>query len=226
MRETYDWGGNWLFSDRWGSSQSIIQFSVFGRGCIPFCYLTWGQTIVEVMMIIATSFKRFHACIAVLSVPTPQQATFDPCLCQRLLNTHGHVWVNLLWGHGSFLLGSTLHKVLFVPSTSLFPQSCVSPGGCVVRLIATSSKRTLCHTKAPAPAAVYCWLTSAGDTQTRFCLSLGGISGSWCAQDLFELSEHLWWYEVWFHVILPLLLSCWSFALWHGVSPQSLSSAA
>ena len=141
MRET-DWGGNWLFSDGWGSSQSIIQFSVLGRAAFPSCYLTWGQIIVEVMMKIAISFKRFHACIAVLSALNPQQATFDTCLCRRLLNTHGQVWVNLLWGRGSFLLGSALHKVLFVPSVSLFPQSCVSPGGCMVWLIATSSKRT------------------------------------------------------------------------------------
>ena len=35
--------------------------------------------------------------------------------------------------------------------------------------------------------------TSTGDTQTQFCLSLCGVSGSWCAQGLFEPSEHLWW---------------------------------
>ena len=92
-------------------------------------------------MIIASSFKRFHACIAVLSAPNPQQATFDPCLCWRLLDPHGQIWVNLLWGHCSFLLGSAVHKVLFVLSMSPFPQSCVSPGGCMVRLIVTSSKR-------------------------------------------------------------------------------------
>ena len=34
--------------------------------------------------------------------------------------------VSLLWGHCSFLVGPRVHKVLFVPSKSLFPQSCVS----------------------------------------------------------------------------------------------------
>ena len=34
--------------------------------------------------------------------------------------------------------------------------------------------------------------TSTGDTQTQFCLSFCGVSGSWCAQGLFEPSEHLW----------------------------------
>ena len=33
---------------------------------------------------------------------------------------------------------------------------------------------------------------SSGDTQKQFCLSLCGVSGSWCAQGLFEPSEHLW----------------------------------
>ena len=32
--------------------------------------------------------------------------------------------------------------------------------------------------------------TSTGDTQMQFCLSLCGVSGSWCTQGLFEPSEH------------------------------------
>ena len=68
--------------------------------------------------------------------------------------------------------------------------------------------------------------SSSGDTQTQVCLSLCGISGSWCTQSMFEPSEHLW--RVWgsiLNVILPLQPSCWGFsALGHGVSPQSCSS--
>ena len=64
--------------------------------------------------------------------PTLQQATSNPRLHQRLLNTHGQVWVNLLWGHCSFLLGPSADKALFVPSKSLFPQTCVSSGGSMV----------------------------------------------------------------------------------------------
>ena len=56
----------------------------------------------------------------------PWQVSVDPCLCPRLLDTHRQVWLSLLWGHCSFLLGPGAHKVLFVPSKSLFPQSCVS----------------------------------------------------------------------------------------------------
>ena len=51
--------------------------------------------------------------------PTLQQATTDPHLRWRFLDTRGHVWVSFLWGHCSFLLGPGAHKVLFVPSKSL-----------------------------------------------------------------------------------------------------------
>ena len=80
----------------------------------------------------------------------------------------------------------------------------------------------LCHTQ------VYCIQSpcshsspvlthiSSGDTQTQFCLSLCVVSGSWCAQDMFEPSECLWW--VWGliqNVISPLQPSYlgFSFAL-------------
>ena len=59
--------------------------------------------------------------------PTLQQATTDPRLCWRLLDTHRQVWVSFLWGHCSFLLGPGARKVLSVSSKSLFLQSCVSP---------------------------------------------------------------------------------------------------
>ena len=51
--------------------------------------------------------------------PTLQQATTNPRLCWRLLDTHRKVWVSLFWGHCSFLLGPGAHKVLFEPSKHL-----------------------------------------------------------------------------------------------------------
>ena len=117
--------------------------------------------MVEVVRIMVTSFKRSHGAL-LHSVPlTLQQATTDPCLHQRLLDTHRQVWVSLLWEHCSFLLGLGAHKVFFVPSKSLFPQSCVSSGGSMVGLIATSLKRAYAIPKyalprAPAPAAGHC----------------------------------------------------------------------
>ena len=35
----------------------------------------------------------------------PWQATVNPRLCRRLLDPHRQVWLSLLWGHCSFLLG-------------------------------------------------------------------------------------------------------------------------
>ena len=39
------------------------------------------------------------------------------------------------------LLDPGVHKILFVPSKSLFPQACVNCGGSIVGLMVTSSKR-------------------------------------------------------------------------------------
>ena len=105
-------------------SRSLIQFSVEGRGCVPSLYLTCSQTMVEAM---GTSFQRSHDALLHSVPPTAQQATTDPRLHQRLLDTHGQVWVSLLWGC-SFLLGPGAHKFLFVPSQSRFPQSRGSSG--------------------------------------------------------------------------------------------------
>ena len=139
------------------------------------------------------------------SVPlTLQQATANPCLCWRHIVTHGHVWVNFLWGCCSFLLGPGAHKVLFVLSKSLFPQSCVTSGGSVVGLMATSSKMAYAITRstasrAPDPVTVHCWPVplqetleysstsvsegSLGPSAHKICLSPPNISGG---------------YEVWF----------------------------
>ena len=67
--------------------------------------------MVEVMKIMVTFSKGpMHALLH--SVPqTLQQATANPGLCQRLLDTHGQVWVSLFCGHCSFLLGPGAHKV-------------------------------------------------------------------------------------------------------------------
>ena len=128
----------------------------------PPCYLTWGQTMVEVMKITVTSFKRSHAHTAALSAPSPAAGHRQPTPPLRLLDTHGQVWVSLLWGHCSFLLGPSVHKVLFVPSKSLFPQSCESSGCSMVGLMATSSKRAYATPRSAAPrahatATVHCW---------------------------------------------------------------------
>ena len=110
--------------------------------------------MAELMKIMATSFKRSHAHSATLSAPNPAAGRPTPPP-----ETPGKVWVSLLWGHCSFLLCPGAHKVLFVPSKSLFPPSCVNSG--MVGLMVTSSKRAYAIPRSdaprtPAPAAVHC----------------------------------------------------------------------
>ena len=63
--------------------------------------------------------------------------------------------------------------------------------------------------------------TSRGDTQTQFWLSLCGVSGSWCAQGLFEPSEHLCRVRsLILNAILPLLPSFWDFSFALGQIAQ------
>ena len=52
----------------------------------------------------------------------PAAVTTDPYLHWRFLDTFGQVWVSLLWGHCSSLLGPGEHKVLFVPTKRLVPS--------------------------------------------------------------------------------------------------------
>ena len=156
---------------------------------------------------------------------------------------------SVLWGHCSFLLGPGAHKVLSVPSKSLFPVLCKFwqlYGGVNGDLL----QEGICHTQGcctQSPCHSLLLTGTSTDAQTRFCLSLCGFPGFWCAQGLFEPSEHLWWewglilYFIPLTILLGLLLcpwtygifsqplqhltSCWGFSdLGHGLSPHSHSS--
>ena len=79
--------------------------------------------MVRVMAVMMTSFKRAYARTVVFSAPYP---TTGYCRPTPPLETPGHSQASLAQsfvGHCSFLLGPSVHKVLFVPSKSLFPQS-------------------------------------------------------------------------------------------------------
>ena len=109
--------------------------------------------MVEVMKIMATSFKRSHAHTAALSAPNPEAGHHQP---MPLMETPGHSWASL----GQHLVGSLLflgpgaHKVLFLPSKSLFSPSCASSGSSLVGLMATSSKRAYAIPKSAAPSDI------------------------------------------------------------------------
>ena len=166
--------------------------------------------------------------------PTLQQATANPHLHWRLLDTHGQVWASLLCGHCSSLLGLVHTRLCLCPRSVCFPNpvwvlaalwwvngDLFQEGLCHTQVCCTQS---LCPHSSPLLAR-----TSSGDTQTQFCLSLCGVSGSWCTQGLSQPSEHLW--RVWgliLNAISPLLQSCWGLLcpwMW-GISSQPLQHHA
>ena len=95
-----------------------------GGALFPPCHLTWGQTVVEVMEKMGTSFRRSHARTAALCAPDPAAGHCQPTPWLKTPDTHGQVWVSLFWGHFSFLMDPDAHNVLFVLSKSLFLVLC------------------------------------------------------------------------------------------------------
>ena len=111
-------------------SKSLIQFSIEGWGSIP-----------SLLFDLRPNYGGGNEDNGNLPVPpTLQQATAHPCFCWRLLDTHRHVWVSLLWGHCSFLLGLGGQHSVCAHHES-FSQSCVSSGSSLIELLVTSSKR-------------------------------------------------------------------------------------
>ena len=103
-------------------SKSLIQFSVDGWGCVPSLFFDLrpnhgGNN--EDNGNLLQKYWCMHCCV---QCPRPCSRH-----CGRLLDTQRQVWLSLLWGHCSFLLAPSVHKVLFVPSNSpQFPLSCGS----------------------------------------------------------------------------------------------------
>ena len=186
--------------------------------------------MVEVMKIMATSFKRPHTGTATLSAPT----------CSRPPPTHASArdsWP-LTGKSGSVSCGVTAPFSWVLVHT----RFCLCPlrvcflvlwkfWQLYIEVNGDLLQEGLCHTQVcwprdRTPAAGHCSPILPQETQSW--LSLCGVSGSWCAQGMLEPSECLW--RVWcliLNSILPLLPSCLGFsALGLGVSPQSRSSAA
>ena len=146
----------------------------------------------------ATSFKRSHAHTAILSAPNPAAGHRRP---KPPPETPGHSRARL----GQSLMGSLL----------LSPQSwCTQGSVCALQesvspvlgkfwqlcggISGDFLQEGLCHTQGyctqslcPCSSQLLTH-TSSGDTQTQFFLSLHGVSGSRCAQGMFEPSERLW----------------------------------
>ena len=120
-----------------------------GRAVYPHCCLTWNQTMVEVMNLMA----------ATLSAPNPAAGHLWPIPPPE---TPGYSQASL----GPSLVGVTapfswvlVHtRFCFCPPRVCFPSSVCS----VVGLMVTTSKRVYASPRsaapgAPAPAAGHCW---------------------------------------------------------------------
>ena len=170
-------------------SQTLIQFSVDGWSCVPCLLFAWGQTMVEVMEITVTSFKRSHACTATLSAPNHVGGHRRPTLP---LENPGHWQASPCQSLvGSLLLspGFWCTRFCLCPPRIYFP-TCISSDSSMVGLMATSSKRAAipksASPRAPASAADHCW-SNHHRRRSQFCLSLCGVPGSWCTRFVWAL---------------------------------------
>ena len=125
--------------------------------------------MVEVMKIMATSFKRSHVCTATLTAPNTVVGHHQPT---PPLETPGHLRTSLgqslvrslLLSPGSWCAQGSV--CVFQESIS---QSCVSSGHSVVGLMAISSKRAYAIPKSAAPRAPASWQSIADPFLHRRC---------------------------------------------------------
>ena len=118
--------------------------------------------MVEILKIMATSFKRSHACTAAHSAPNLAAGHHPPT---PLLETPGHSRASLCQSLvGSLLLspGSWCAQGFVCALQESVSQSFVSSGGSMVGLMTTSSKRAYAiprypALRAPAATAVHWW---------------------------------------------------------------------
>ena len=123
--------------------------------------LSSTETMVEVMKIMMTSFKRPNACPGTLTVPNPAAG---PHPSMPPLKTPGLSQASLVQSLvGSLLLspGSWCTQGSVCVLAESFSQSCVRSGSSIVGLMETSSKSAYALPKwaaprAPVPVAVHC----------------------------------------------------------------------
>ena len=117
--------------------------------------------MIGVMRVMGTSFKRAYASTVAFSAPNPEAGHHQPV---PLPETPGHSWASLGQSLVGLLLlssGSWCTQGSVCALQGLFSQSCVSSGGFMVGLMATSSKRAYsiprsAGPRAPVLLAVYC----------------------------------------------------------------------
>ena len=149
-----------------------------------------------------TSLKISHVCTATLRAPSPAAGHHRPT---PLLETPGHSQASL----GQTLVGSLLlSSESWCTSFCLHPPRVCFPVLCKFWQLYSGVNGDLLQGLMPYPSLLHpephpgsrplLTPTSTRDAETQFCLCLRDVPGSWCAQSLFEPSECLWWYGVWF----------------------------
>ena len=135
--------------------------TMLGKSLIQFSFDGWGS--VPSLFDLRPNYGGYNEDKGELLQKIPHQHCYaqHPHPSSRLPLTHaftgdswtlnGQVWVSLLWGHCSFLLGPGAHKFLFVPCP-------VSPVLCKFwwlysGLMATSSKTVYTISRSTAPRA-------------------------------------------------------------------------
>ena len=150
-------------------------------------FFIWGQTTVEVMKIMVTSFKRSHAYTATLTSSNSAAGHHQP---MPPLETPGHSRASLDQSRGvsapfSWFLVHTRFSLcpprIYFPVLCKFWQLC---GGVNGNLLQEGLCHTqVCCTQSPCPCGsplLAC--ISTRDAHTQFCLSLCGVPGSQCTQ--------------------------------------------
>ena len=167
MGET-DWGVNWVFY-WWAGLYSLSlesNFLLMGGAVFPPSYLTWGQTMVEIMKIMGPPSEGpiMHCC------------TQCPQPCSRPPPTHASTrdsWT-LMGKSGSVSYGVTapFSWVLCTRGFVCALQESVSPVLCKFWQVCDGVnggllQEGLCHTqipRGPVPSVVHCWLVSPQET--------------------------------------------------------------
>ena len=143
-------------------SKSLTQFSFHGHGCVPFLLSDLKPSYDGGNEDNGDLLQKAPCAHCCTQCPNPAAGHRRPT---PLLETHGCSWARLCLSVscGSLLLSLEFWytQVLFVPSKSLFPQSCISSGSSMVGLMVTSSKRAYAMPRstaprAPAPVAGHC----------------------------------------------------------------------
>ena len=137
--------------------------------------------------------QKSHACTATLTAPNPTAGHQQP---MPLLETPEHSQASLGQSPMGSLLpspGSWGTRFCLCPPRVFFTVQCKFwqlYDGVNGNLLQEGLYHTqVCHTYSPCPYdSPLLTCTSTGDAQTQSCLSLCGVSRSWCRQGLFEPS--------------------------------------